>query len=43
VALIAVGAKRRSDVKKAKPRPVSLVPYLSPTRSTGGMTFTMQF
>jgi hypothetical protein len=43
IALIVVGAKRRSDVKKAWPRPVSLVPHLDPKRGSGGMTFTMQF
>lgn len=43
VALIVLGAKKRSDVKKAKPRPVALVPYLNPKRGTGGMTFTMRF
>ncbi|PRQ07600.1 hypothetical protein [Enhygromyxa salina] len=43
VALIAVGAKRRSDVKKAKPKPVALVPYLDPKRGTGGLTFSLQF
>ncbi|KIG14030.1 hypothetical protein DB30_07297 [Enhygromyxa salina] len=42
-ALIAVGAKRRGEVKKAKPRPVSLVPYLNPKHGSGGMTFTLQF
>jgi hypothetical protein len=43
IALIAIGAKRRSDVKKARPRPVSLVPHLDPKRGSGGVSFTMQF
>lgn len=43
VALIVVGAKKRSDVKKAKPRPVALLPYLNPRQGNGGMTLTMQF